>query len=138
MEDNAETPVVPAEERRMHLRRAEDLQLLHYRTRSSEIAIKEMQAAMMSIEKSLATLVSYEGRMQTLSVQVHGVMTYQDLLKNLHFQQDKTSADIQARLKNIELQMPMLLAVRGWVINAALGVLALVGAAVAALVSNAH
>lgn len=57
-----------------------------------------------------------------------------ELMHRLHDRGEAWNKELQDRIHIMELQMPMLLAVRGWMINGVLGLLAIIGAAVVAMV----
>ncbi|MFA6204393.1 MAG: hypothetical protein WC710_14540 [Gallionella sp.] len=109
----------------------EDNELIAYRLSNLERNTADMAIAVKSIAESLTTLARLEDKHEETREALGRAFT--EIEKN-RLAQVVVNTDIETRTKKIEVEMPALKMVRGWTITGVLGIVALVGIAVAAMV----
>jgi hypothetical protein len=112
----------------------EDNELIAYRLSNLERNTADMAIAVKSIAESLTTLARLEDRHEETREALGRAFT--EIEKN-RLAQVVVNTDIETRTKKIEVAIPTLKLTSGWTIAGALGIVALVGVAIVALVIKA-
>jgi len=109
----------------------EDNELIAYRLSNLERITADMAIAVKSIAESLTTLARLEVKHEETREALGRAFT--EIEKN-RIEQAAVNKDIETRTRKIEEDMPALKMTSSWTVTGALGIVAMVGLAVVALV----
>lgn len=106
-------------------------EILTFRVDNLEKIVERMSTAVESIDESLKTLTRLDLKHEETNAAVGRCF---NSIKSVVDNQTKVNDDIEARVRVINDEMPTLKMARNWIVGGVVGVVAIVGAAMVALV----